>query len=87
MSLLHAIEVCLRMSRIPPSRFGRDSVRDPRLVHDLRRGRQPGQRVEQRVRTHIETLMKAAADRPATGAGPAGGQNQGRSRALTQGYD
>jgi hypothetical protein len=64
MSLLHAIEVCLRMSRIPPSRFGRDSVRDPRLVHDLRRGRQPGQRVEQRVRGHIEILMQAAADRP-----------------------
>lgn len=61
MSLLHAIEVCLRISNIPPSRFGRDSVRDPRLVHDLRRGRQPGRRMEQRVRCHIERVMKDAA--------------------------
>jgi hypothetical protein len=60
MSLLHAIEVCLRISNIPPSRFGRDSVRDPRLVHDLRRGRQPGRRMEQRVRTHIAQVMAAA---------------------------
>ncbi len=61
MSLLHAIEVCLRISNIPPSRFGRDSVRDPRLVHDLRRGRQPGRRMEQRVRTHIEQVLAARA--------------------------
>jgi hypothetical protein len=60
MSLLHAIEVCLRISNIPPSRFGRDSVRDPRLVHDLRRGRQPGRRMEQRVRTHIAQVMAAS---------------------------
>ncbi len=59
MSLLHAIEVCLRISKIPPSRFGRDSVRDPRLVHDLRRGRQPGQRMEQRVRKHIESVLQS----------------------------
>jgi hypothetical protein len=64
MSLLHAIEICLRVSKIPPSRFGRDCVRDPRLVHDLRRGRQPGRRVEQRVRTHIERVMQAAAAQP-----------------------
>lgn len=59
MSLLHAIEVCLRISNIPPSRFGRDSVRDPRLVHDLRRGRQPGRRMEQRVRQHIEQVLQS----------------------------
>lgn len=64
MSLLHAIEVCLRISKIPPSRFGRDSVRDPRLVHDLRRGRQPGRRMEQRVRKHIEQLMQSNAAQP-----------------------
>lgn len=79
MSLLHAIEVCLRVSKIPPSRFGRDSVRDPRLVHDLRRGRQPGQGVEQRVRTHIDALMRAAAESPAkaSGTGRAPGWRQG----------
>ena len=58
MSLLHAIETCLRLSNVPPSRFGRDSVKDPRLVHDLRRGRQPGRRVEERVKRHIEQVLR-----------------------------
>ncbi|MFN7400075.1 MAG: hypothetical protein ACK5SX_13695 [Sandaracinobacter sp.] len=62
MSLLHAIETCLRISNIPPSRFGRDSVRDPRLVHDLRRGREPGRKMEQRVRSHIEQVLRAAGE-------------------------
>lgn len=57
MSLLHAIEVCLKFTNVPPSRFGRDSVRDPRLVHDLRRGRQPGRRMEKRVRAHMAGLL------------------------------
>lgn len=66
MSLLHAIETCLRLAQVPPSRFGRDSVKDPRLVHDLRRGRQPGRRVEERVRRHIEQVLKTL---PENGSG------------------
>jgi hypothetical protein len=62
MSLLHAIETCLRISNIPPLRFGRDSVRDPRLVHDLRRGREPGRKMEQRVRSHIEQVLRATGE-------------------------
>ena len=62
MSLLHAIEVCLKYTNIPPSRFGRDSVRDPRLVHDLRRGRQPGRRMEKRVRAHVAGLLERMPD-------------------------
>jgi hypothetical protein len=62
MSLLHTIEVCLKFTNIPPSRFGRDSVRDPRLVHDLRRGRQPGRRMERRVRAHVEGLLAGMPD-------------------------
>jgi hypothetical protein len=65
MSLLHAIETCLRLSQVPPSRFGRDSVKDPRLVHDLRRGRQPGRRVEERVKRHIAQVMGSLPDQPA----------------------
>lgn len=66
MSLLYAIETCLRLTKIPPSRFGRESVSDPRLVHDLRRGREPGRKVEQRVRHHIDSVLKELPDRPAT---------------------
>lgn len=57
MTLLHAIETCLRRTDLPPSRFGRNAVRDPRLVHDLRRGRQPGASLDRRVRAYIATLL------------------------------
>ncbi|MCS6986608.1 MAG: hypothetical protein NZM40_04105 [Sphingomonadaceae bacterium] len=59
MSLLFQIESCLKATRVPPSRFGRDAVNDPRIVHDLRRGRQPGQRMQERLRAHIARLMAA----------------------------
>jgi hypothetical protein len=72
MSLLHAIEICLRLSNIPPSRFGRDSVRDPRLVHDLRRGRQPGRKVEQRVRCHIDQVLNSLPESAAPRTGSCG---------------
>ncbi len=60
MSLLYAIETCLRQTRVPPSRFGREAVKDPRLVHDLRRGRQPGASLERRVRAHIAASLAAS---------------------------
>ncbi len=60
MSLLYAIETCLRATKVPPSRFGREAVKDPRLVHDLRRGRQPGAAVEHRVRAHIAAMLAAS---------------------------
>ncbi len=62
MSLLQAIETCLKLTNVPPSRFGRDSVRDPRLVHDLRRGRQPGQRIEKRVHAYIAHSIASIPD-------------------------
>lgn len=61
MSLLHAVETCLRTYQLPPSRFGRNAVRDPRLVHDLRRGRQPGPAMERRVRAYIAELVNTTA--------------------------
>lgn len=44
-SLLQRIEAFLKESAMPPSVFGRDAVRDPRLVSDLRSGREPGRAV------------------------------------------
>lgn len=58
MTLLYAIETCLRRTKLPPSRFGRDAVKDPRLVHDLRRGRSPGPNVERRVREYIAIVLE-----------------------------
>src|SRR3546814_19724689 len=47
MSLLWQIERHLKETGTPPTLFGRRAVRDPRLVHALRRGRPPGPRMEQ----------------------------------------
>ncbi|MEG3084863.1 hypothetical protein U1707_14520 [Sphingomonas sp. PB2P12] len=41
MSVLMKIDRYLRRTGMPMSKFGRLAVGDPRLVHDLRRGRQP----------------------------------------------
>ncbi|ODT91666.1 MAG: hypothetical protein ABS86_02270 [Sphingobium sp. SCN 64-10] len=49
MSTLRDIERFLRRTGMPPTRFGREAVRDPRLVHDLRRGREPTDRMKRRV--------------------------------------
>ncbi len=78
MSLLSQIEACLKATRLPPSRFGRDAVSDPRIVHDLRRGRQPGQRMEARLRAHVASLLDALQDQGES-SGAAGGRS-GRAR-------
>jgi hypothetical protein len=49
MHLLRTIEIFMKETGIAPTRFGRDAVRDPRLVHDLRLGREPGERMRRRV--------------------------------------
>jgi hypothetical protein len=51
------IEKFLEASKLRPSTFGRLVARDPRLVHDLRRGREPGPRMRARIEAYI-----AAAD-------------------------
>jgi hypothetical protein len=40
MEITRKIERFLRQNEMPPTTFGRLSVGDPRLVHDMRRGRQ-----------------------------------------------
>lgn len=58
-SLLIEVERCLRRRGMTPSRFGRDAMRDPRLVFDLRAGREP------RARTAARVLAFIAAGAPA----------------------
>ncbi len=53
MSLLGKIDRFLRHTQMPPTKFGRLAVRDPRLVGDLRRGREPGRAVIARVEHFI----------------------------------
>lgn len=47
--LIRKIEIFLRESGMAPTRFGRDAVRDPRLVFDLRNGREPSTRMTNKV--------------------------------------
>lgn len=56
--LLTHVETHLRRTGMPPTRFGREAVRDPRFVHDLRRGRTVGDRLLRRVMGYIEECAK-----------------------------
>lgn len=53
MSLLRDIERHMRVTGICATQFGRQAVRDPSLVHDLRNGREPGASVTRRVLAFI----------------------------------
>jgi len=57
-NLLFAIEVGLLRAGMAPSRFGREVAGDPRLVFDLRRGRQLRLGTETRVRQYLSRLSK-----------------------------
>lgn len=48
-SLLQRIEAFLKESEMPPSVFGRAAAHDPRLVSDLRGGREAGRDMTCRV--------------------------------------
>lgn len=54
MQLLREIEGYIRRHDTTPARFGRDVVRDPRFVFDLRNGREPRAATEARVRAFLE---------------------------------
>lgn len=54
MSLLPRIDRYLRQTHTAPTRFGRNAVNDPRLVGDLRNGRELGPRVAARVVHFLE---------------------------------
>lgn len=62
MTLLMAVERHLRMNAVSASRFGRQVSGDPRLVFDLRRGREPRPAMAARVLAHIAGT--AVAQRP-----------------------
>ena len=47
--LIRKIEAFMRQTKMPQTKFGRLAAADPRLVDDLRKGRRPGSRLEQRV--------------------------------------
>ncbi|HET6524276.1 hypothetical protein [Sphingopyxis sp.] len=75
-SFLQRIEAFLNESAMPPSVFGRAAVRDPRLISDLRSGREPGRDIICRVE-HF--MNKWRADRHIGDVAPSGDR---RTRAF-----
>ncbi len=49
MSTLRSIEHFLKQTGMAPTAFGRKAVRDPRLVFDMRNGREPTARMQRRI--------------------------------------
>ena len=52
--LLQRIERYLRASRMSPTTFGRETARDPQLVFDLRRGREPRRELRRRIHAFLD---------------------------------
>ena len=55
MSVLRKVEIYLRKNNMPETRFGRLAMNDPRLVRDLRNGREPGTRTAARIEAFIQS--------------------------------
>jgi hypothetical protein len=53
MSVLARINRYLKRTGMPPTRFGRLAINDPRLVGDMRNGREPGPRVIARIEAFL----------------------------------
>lgn len=56
MHLLRRIERYLRRSGWPPTRFGKEAAGDPRLVFDLRMGREPRRKLETRLHEFLDRV-------------------------------
>lgn len=67
MSVHRKIEKFLRATDMPPTKFGRLAVRDPRFVLDLRRGREPGPRIVARVEAFLAAQQPAQPPQRETG--------------------
>ncbi len=57
--LIRKIEVFLRHTRMPPTKFGRLATSDPRFVLDLRNGRTPRAATERRVEHFMNEYREA----------------------------
>jgi hypothetical protein len=59
-ALLRRIEAYLKATHTPPTRFGREAVRDPRFVFDLRNGRRPRGATVRRVSAFLDAREQQA---------------------------
>jgi 2,4-dienoyl-CoA reductase-like NADH-dependent reductase (Old Yellow Enzyme family) len=52
--LLGRVENYIKSRRMAPARFGREAVKDPKFVFQLREGREPRQRTVDRVLRYLD---------------------------------
>lgn len=64
MNIRREIELFLKRTGMRPTRFGRLAVRDPRLVFDLRNGRELRARMVRRLRDFIAAQDAQKETRP-----------------------
>ena len=57
--LIRDIERFLASTGLPPTKFGRLAARDPRLVSDLRNGREPRPALRSRVEHFMNTFQES----------------------------
>ena len=57
--LIREIEKFLRMTGMPPTKFGRLATHDPRFVLDLRMGRTPRLETERKVEHFMNTYRES----------------------------
>ena len=58
--LIRQVEGFLRRTGLPATKFGRLAAADPRLVFDLRNGREPRKRMVLRVEHFMNTFGESA---------------------------
>jgi 2,4-dienoyl-CoA reductase-like NADH-dependent reductase (Old Yellow Enzyme family) len=58
MTMLNEIEHFMKIRKVPPTRFGREALNDPRLVFDLRRGREMGKRTRGRIEAYLKGAVQ-----------------------------
>lgn len=61
--LLERIEKHLKARRMPPTRFGREAIGDPKFVFGLRAGREPRSVTVKRVLDYLDA-REAEAEQP-----------------------
>ncbi|MBT2134233.1 hypothetical protein KK137_07815 [Croceibacterium sp. LX-88] len=60
--LIRKVEVFLRKTGMPATKFGRLATHDPRFVFDLRNGRMPRPRMEHRVEHFMNDYQESLHD-------------------------
>lgn len=54
--VLRDVEKFLTRRKIKPARFGREAMKDPRFVFDLRNGREPRPDTIERIRAYLKGM-------------------------------